>query len=140
MAVNNVSFVSSLSERLHIIQPNWKSSQFRNILLGKFERANVRNTQTEKNNIPSNLLENVQYELIEDLIDAHGQGLVVYAFAEVTHSHQFNQLPGGQAVLRVLVLLVVCKVLFTPSGPRGLRELSQEVLDLRRYVNALLEP
>ncbi len=93
------------------------------------------NCKTEIN-VPSNLLEHVQYEFLEDLRDAHGQGVAVHALAEVTHSHQFNQLPGSQAVLLCVQLqLVVCKLLLAPSAPHGLYQLSQEVLNLRRRAD-----
>ena len=82
--------------------------------------------------VPSNLLEHIQYELLEDLIDAHGQGLAVNALTEVTHPQQFDQLPGCQAVLpSVQLQLVICKLLLTPAAPHGLHQLSQEVLNLR---------
>lgn len=81
----------------------------------------------------SNLLQHVQYEFLEDFIDAHGHGLTVHVLAKVAHPQQLNQLPDTQAVLLCMQLqLVVCKVFLTPSAPHDLHQLSQEVLNLRR--------
>ncbi|TNN86606.1 hypothetical protein EYF80_003074 [Liparis tanakae] len=43
----------------------------------------------------SDLLEHIQNKFLEDLSDAHGQGLLVHALAEVACAHQFNELPGA---------------------------------------------
>lgn len=40
-----------------------------------------------KINVLSHLLQYIQYEFLENLIDAHGQGLAVCALGEVAHPH-----------------------------------------------------
>lgn len=77
----------------------------------------------------AHLFEHVQDELQVDLVDAHGQRLAVHALAEVTRAHQADELPDVQTLL-LRVQLVVLKALLHPAAPHGLRQLTQEVLNL----------
>lgn len=87
---------------------------------------------TPQPGVLSDLLEHIEYELQEDLADAHGEGLSVHALAEVAHPQQLDQLPGRQAVsLHIQLQFVISKPLLTPPAAHGLCQLSQEVLDLR---------
>lgn len=79
------------------------------------------------------LLEHIQYEFLEDLTDAKGQGVMVRGPAEVTRPYQFDQLPSSQAVLlQVQLQLAVCKFLLTAPAPHGFHQPLQEVFDLKR--------
>lgn len=77
------------------------------------------------------LFQHIQYELLEDFTDAHGEGLAVHSFAEVAHANQLYQLPHTQALLFETQLhLVVFKLFLDPATSHGLRQLAQEILNL----------
>lgn len=79
----------------------------------------------------THLFEDVQDELQVDLVDAHGEHLLVHALAKMSRTHQTDELPGVQTLLlRVEQQFVVLETLLHPAAPHGLRQLTQEVLDL----------
>ena len=85
--------------------------------------------------VRAHLLEDVQDELLVNLVDGHGQRLAVHALAEVSRAHQGDEPPGVKTFLfGVQLQLVVLEALLHPAAPHGLRQLTQEVLDLREAV------
>lgn len=69
-------------------------------LRGKRPRNIIREPQCEPelilSRISSYLLQHIQDELLEDLVNAHGQGVMAEALAEVTCPQQIDQLPHSQ--------------------------------------------
>lgn len=47
----------------------------------------------------AHLFEHIQDELIVDLVDAHGERLLIHALTEVARAHQVDELPGIKTLL-----------------------------------------
>lgn len=78
------------------------------------------------------MFEYVQYELLKDLADAHGEGLAVHARAELAGANELDQPPDAQTLLFAAQLHpVLHKTLLHPAAPHRLRQLPQEVLNLQ---------